>query len=333
MPSSDDHRPISVFDDVLSNAQKLAIQYLGVSLGLFDAIERNQYRDAKDLAEACHVDLAYTVRWIDAALAAGLVVRVSDRLSLALPTKPLVGVDQGLAVARTMQSIYSILIADAAIPFFRSGERPGYSIVSKFTNLVPYYNLIGSALYESRFSREIIPHILAPIASKSSGIVADYWGGDGYLLKRLVAALPNWIGHLIGNPNGDDSLKTSSIRYVSDREFLEAKEGSYDLVLASRVVHHFGSSLDEKLLSFYRCLSNGGALYVWEFAWPEEDEVNDELISVDNLSFLNLIEHIQGNHFLRKSEIEAALHRAGFQTSRYDLAAGHEVLFEARKIR
>jgi len=317
-------------DAIVNNSQNLAILYLGICLGLFTKIDQGKFYDAQSLAVACKIDAAYTRRWLDAALAAGLVVYGGQRLILSPQAQSLIEDREKVGLARVLQSIYSILIADAAIPLFRSGERPGYSIVNQFKTLVPYYGLIGEALYGNRFSQEIVPCIIdQQVCRKSYGVIADYWGGDGYLLKRLITALPGWVGHVVGVEKPNETSLPHAIKFISDEAFSHVADASYDLILASRVVHHFGSTLDEKLSTFHRRLVEEGVLYIWEFAWPESPQ--ESTGKSRELAFLNLIEHIQGNQFLKKSELASALKRAGFHTKSYDFAGGQEVLFEAHK--
>jgi hypothetical protein len=316
--------------DALANAQVLAVRYLGVVLGIFDALAEHPKSTANAIAKNCELDPIYTRRWLEAAASMNLVCHVDDQWSLAtrLSTETRPTDDQ--YIAEVIQSIYSVLIADAAIPLFRSGEQPGYAIVNRFANLVPYYPTVGAALYGDRFSSEVLPAIFKNSdMTMENGTAADFWGGDGYLLKRLISVLPRWKGHIVGgSPN--NIAQGAAIEAISDDKFSSANSGSYDIILASRVVHHFGATMHDKLSLFYRLLKPGGVLCIWDFAWPK-DPSDKNLARAGDLAFLNLIEHIQGNCFLTKQKMQTELEVVGFQPRYHALRDGRESLVVAKR--
>ena len=52
---------------------------------------------------------------------------------------------------------------------------------------------------------------------------------------------------------------------------------------------------------------------------------------LQGLVFQNLSEHLQGNHFLRPSEIEAAMRRVGLKPTTHLFAGGKEMVVVGRR--
>jgi hypothetical protein len=87
----------------LAATQTLALEYLGVTLGLFTALQQHKCRDSESLAYFAETNPGYTLRWVEAALCAELIVQEDDRLSLSSSGRCFV--ENELEVAHVMQSI------------------------------------------------------------------------------------------------------------------------------------------------------------------------------------------------------------------------------------
>ncbi len=313
--------------DIVSVAQALAVEYLGVVLGFFRVLSDRSKLTAEEISEQCKVDLAYTTRWLEAAASMRLVLQTDGHWSLSSTDVKRVSGEQH--TASVIQAVYSILIADAAVSLFRSGDRPGYEIVGQFKNLTPYYALIGETLFGDRFSAEILPTIESYDCAKAErGLIADYWGGNAYLLERFLASHPKWTGQVVGGASA--GFDKNAIEYISDAQFSAALDSSYDIILANRVAHHFGDGKFERFRMFYRRLRPGGLVCVWDFCWPEQAS-GPNLVAAGDLPFLNLIEHIQGNHMLTKQDIEAVLVAVGFEIKSEPRRKGLELLAIGQK--
>jgi hypothetical protein len=59
-------------------------------------------------------------------------------------------------------------------------------------------------------------------------------------------------------------------------------------------------------------LSPGGVAVIWEPAWPDDLAALREP-RARGMAIQNLSEHVQGNHFLRPAEIEAAFAEVGMR--------------------
>ena len=70
---------------------------------------------------------------------------------------------------------------------------------------------------------------------------------------------------------------------------------------------------------------------IWEPRWPDD---LSELRAPDRraVAFQNLSEHIQGNHFLRRSQVEGALRAAGLQPRTLLVAGGREMVVVGKRV-
>jgi SAM-dependent methyltransferase len=83
-----------------------------------------------------------------------------------------------------------------------------------------------------------------------------------------------------------------------------------DVLVMNRALHHVWHDGDRVFALLRDALRPGGAAVIWEPAWPDSlDALRAPRLRP--MAFQNLSEHIQGNHFLRPEEIEAAFARAG----------------------
>ena len=69
---------------------------------------------------------------------------------------------------------------------------------------------------------------------------------------------------------------------------------------------------------------------IWEPNWPKtRAELREP--GKEGMALSNLIEHVQGNQFLRSEEIEAAFHAVGMKTHVYLFANGNEAVVVGSK--
>jgi trans-aconitate methyltransferase len=103
-----------------------------------------------------------------------------------------------------------------------------------------------------------------------------------------------------------------------------------DLIAMNRALHHVWEKDTDALFTWLRTnLKPSGVVAIWEPAWPA-DRAALRAPSRKAMAFQNLTEHVQGNHFLRPDEIEAAFARAGMHSQLYLFAQGNEALVLAR---
>ncbi len=97
------------------------------------------------------------------------------------------------------------------------------------------------------------------------------------------------------------------------------------LVAMNRALHHVWDRKDEVFARLRDALQPGGAVVIWEPRWPDDLEVLRDPRR-RGLAFQNLSEHVQGNHFLRPAEIEAAMRKAGLTPETFLFAEGAEAV-------
>jgi trans-aconitate methyltransferase len=104
-----------------------------------------------------------------------------------------------------------------------------------------------------------------------------------------------------------------------------------DLIAMNRALHHVWSDKANVFRILHEHLKPGGAAVIWEPNWPQQRAALRDPAR-RGMAIQNLSEHIQGNHFLRPDEIEAAFHRVGMTTQVYLFANGNEAVVVGRKV-
>lgn len=320
--------PSSLSTDLLRHAQQLSTAYLGLAHGLFAVIATGKHRP-ETLADAVSCDHGYVSRWLDAAIAQGLVMLDEDGvLTTSGPTDGLQISRSSSDAARLLQAVYTVLITDAMIPDFRSGHRPGYSIVNHFRNLVPHYGAIAESLYGPVFDSEVFP-LLSFLAEPNIQPVSvlDFGCGDCWLLRRMAHSYPSWKFHGVASSRPNDALEATNINYLTDADFCHDTT-SFDLIVAHKVLHHLGDALLSTLNIFLDKLKPDGIILIWEFAWPLNPKNS---CPNDDRAFLNLIEYVQNSQFLSSKEIEKSLASIGMEATRTEICGGREVIYLSRR--
>jgi hypothetical protein len=76
--------------------------------------------------------------------------------------------------------------------------------------------------------------------------------------------------------------------------------------------------------------ATGGAVVIWEPRWPDDVAgLRDPRRRA--MAYQNLGEHVQGNHFLRPEEIEAAMRAAGLSPRTFLFADDAEQVVVGRR--
>lgn len=274
--------------------------------------------------------MGYVERWLDAAVSMELIAHGEGGLLVV----GRVGVELGILeddeqVARLLQAVYSVLMADTMIPFFKTGERPGYSVVSKFENLSPHYGFIFEALYGPVWDTEVAGNLacLRELIDRG-GSCADFQCGNGWLLRRILAAGENISCTGITNARVADAHSVEGIRYSGTDEFW-TEERLYDIIFLNKVVHHFGDELAANLERLADRLKPGGSLVIWEFNWPKTGCALNGVF--DDRSFLNLIEYCQNAGYLSLETIESKLRGLHLQVDHFLVKQSLEVVVTARR--
>lgn len=316
--------------NLLRHVQVLATTYLGLVHGLLAAIEEKSLRpDA--LANHAGCDPGYVARWIDAALAQGLITRNENGyLALSEQTQGLRMSRDNPDAARVLQAVYSVLICDAMVPNFRGGDQPGYPIVQRFVNLVPYYGAITESLYGTIFDGTILRHLSSLIPGREvTRRVLDFGCGDGWLIRRMARTQPAWRFLGVTSSQPQELPVCTNVEYVTHDDF-RADSRSFDLIVVNKVLHHLGDALADTLKRLAGKLAPQGGILIWEFAWPP---ANGQSPAPDDRGFLNLIEHVQKGEFLTSRHVLSLLASLGLAVESDSICGGREVVYWAFRSR
>jgi len=299
-------------------AMSLALAFVGVHNGLFEALVAPSTVEA--LAARVAVDVGYTRRWCDAAFAFGYLDADGDVFRLTAlgdayrPSAP------GSLMPFAVQSVLSAHMAERAAGLMPSGERPGERVLGERATILPWFGPMLEASFRGFFEREILPALdVFASLDAAGGVAVDLGCGNGWYLRALASRYPNVRG--IGLDGFEESIRgateATARAGLSSRVTFRAGDLHHytvdepvDLVAMNRALHHVWDRRDEVFAQLFSMLRPGGAVVIWEPRWPDDRaQLRDGRRRA--MAFQNLSEHVQGNHFLRPDEIEAAMRAAG----------------------
>jgi SAM-dependent methyltransferase len=316
-------------------AATLQIAFIGVVNGLFEALAAGGPADAEALAARAGVDAGYVRRWADAAYAFGMLDADGDAFALTdlghafRPSTP------GTLMPFAVQGILGAHMAERAAGLMKTGERPGEVALGERATILPWFGPMLEANFAGFFAREILPTIDAYRAlDERGGTAVDLGCGNGWYLRALAARYPHVRG--LGLEGFEETVRlareAAARAGVADRVRFEVGDIYHwshpepvELIAMNRALHHVWDER-EKVFGLLRdALAPGGAVVIWEPRWPDERAALRDPRR-RGLAVQNLSEHVQGNHFLRPSEIEDAMRAVGLSPRTYLFAEGNEAV-------
>ncbi len=329
----------SLFRQQSQAAVSLNIAYIGVVNGLFDRLHALGTASSAALASAARLDPGYVQRWCDAAYAFeyldvdGEIFRLTATGQAMRPEAP----DTLMPIA--VQSVLSAHMAERAAGLMRTGERPGERVLAERETVLPWFGPMLEANFAGMFERTICPAVPAFAAVDArGGLAVDLGCGNGWYLRALARS----FGKLRGL--GIDGFRENVVQAraaaqhagLTDRlQFIEgdihalALDEPADLIAMNRALHHVWEKDTDALFAWLRAnLKPSGYVAIWEPAWPA-DRTALRAPRRKGMAVQNLTEHVQGHHFLRPDEIQAAFTRAGMRSQLYLFAQGNEAVVVA----
>ena len=170
------------------------------------------------------------------------------------------------------------------------------------------------------------------------GLAVDLGCGNGWYLRRLAKRFPKL------RASASTASRRTSARHERPAaeglgERLDFRAGDLhhfavdrpaDLIAMNRALHHVWDQKENVARILDAHLAPGGAVVIWEPAWPD-DRAELRTPPRRGMAVQNLSEHVQGNHFLRPAEIEAALGSVGLETEVFRFREGAEAVVVGRR--
>lgn len=316
-------------------AMALNMAFIGIANGLFVQLATSQGASSDQLAAKANADAAYVRRWCDAAYAFGYLDENQGVFTLTETGRAFMPDTVGTLMPFAIQSVLGAHIAGRASEFMITGERPGEKIMAESAAILPWYGPMMEANFATFFEREVLPTVAAfAEVGLRGGTAVDLGCGTGWYLRKLAARFPELRGigldGLLENVQHADTLSkaggfSSRLTFqTGDIHEYTVKE-PVDLIAMSRALHHVWDRKDSVFSTLRNALKPGGYAVIWEPSWPGEitalRDPRRRGMAVQNLS-----EHVQGNHFLKTSEIEEAFREVGMQTKTFLFAEGTEAV-------
>lgn len=319
-------------------AMSLHIAFIGVVNGLFSALHRLQTATPAALAQATGLDVGYLQRWCDAAYAFSWLERQGDGFRLTedgdsmRPERP----DSRMAAA--VGTVLGAHMAERAAGLMRTGERPGEKVLAERETILPWFGNMLEHNFRRTFEEKIVPGV--PVFAEMNarrGLAVDLGCGNGWYLRALLGKCGQLRG--LGLDGFAENVRQASALAAAEGlgERLQFAEGDIhqfrlpepaDLIAMNRALHHVWEERGELFARLQEELQPGGAVVIWEPAWPDDNLLLREP-AYRGMAFQNLTEHVQGNHFLRPDEISQALSAAGLAVSIHPV--GSDVVVVGRR--
>jgi trans-aconitate methyltransferase len=322
-------------------ALSLNIAYIGVVNGLFSTLHRLGTASAATLADAAGLDFAYVLRWCDAAYAFGYLEAQGDVFRLTTTGEAMRPDAPGTLMPMAVQSVLSAHMAERAAGLMRTGERPGEQVLAERDTVLPWFGPMLEANFASMFEQTICPAVPAfADVDARGGLAVDLGCGNGWYLRALARRCGKLRGLGIDGfqeniAQAEDIARQQGLadrlRFIQGDIHALTLEEPADLIAMNRALHHVWEKDTHTLFTWLRGnLKPGGYVVIWEPAWPADRTALREP-SRKGLAFQNLSEHVQGNHFLRPDEIQAAFAQAGLQSQVHLFAQGNEAVVVAQR--
>jgi SAM-dependent methyltransferase len=282
-----------IFGEALGGFHLFSV-YLGVRLGLFEALGDHPDSTAAELAAATRVDARYALEWLQAETIAGLLLASDDdyasarfrladgvRDALVDEVHPLYIGAVAMAIAAIGTGITAVLEAQrtgAGVPMSAYGPEVVHAQAA--FNRPFYVNELTQTMLPQ------IPDVHARLTDARPARVADIGCGSGWAAIELAKAYP----HITVDGFDNDQLSITQARHnaeqhgVSDRVRFQSIDASatpygehaYDAVFFFECVHDFGRPV-EALTAARSAVAPGGAVIIMDEATGERPRVGDPI--------------------------------------------------------
>ena len=323
------------------SALSLNIAYIGVVNGLFSTLHDLGTASSVALATEGQLDPGYVQRWCDAAYAFGYLDADGEVFRLTTMGEAMRPEAPDTLMSMAVQSVLSAHMAERAAGLMRTGERPGEQVLAERETVLPWFGPMLETNFAPMFERTICPAVPAfAEVDARGGLAVDLGCGNGWYLRALARRCGKMRG--LGIDGFQENITQAQtlakkeglcerLRFIHGDIHALTLDEPADLIAMNRALHHVWEKDTKSLFAWLRAnLKPGGYVAIWEPAWPAERTALREPTR-KALAFQNLSEHVQGNHFLRPDEIQAAFAQVGMHSQAYLFARGNEVVVVAQR--
>jgi len=313
-------------------AAELNLAFVGVARGLFDALAEGAL-SVEALAAKAGADPGYVLRWCEAAYAFELLDAEGEAFSLSARGQAFCRAEPGSLFPFAAHVALGGHMSERAATLMQSGERPGERVLAERESLLPLFGPMLEASFGPLFEAEILPQlpVFAELDARG-GVAVDLGCGNGWYLRRLAARFPGLRG--VGLDGFEENIRQATelseaqglggrLSFQSGDIFDFSVDGPVDLIAMNRALHHVWSDAPRVFEALRDHLRPGGVAVIWEPRWPDS-RAGLRHPRWRGMAIQNLSEHVQGNHFLRPDEIEAAFAAVGMTATRSLFAEGAE---------
>ncbi len=320
-------------------ASTLHAAFVGIASGLVEAFATLGSATAEEAAETAGIDAGYARRWCEVGYAFGFLDRDGEGWRLTEEGRALHPDAPDSLMPFAWSAVLGAHMAERAASLAPSGERPGSVVLTERPILGRGFGPMLERRQGPVFEEQVLGAVpvFAEIGERG-GLVVDLGCGNGWYLRRLLRRYPRLRG--LGVDGFEASLADARARAEAEgfgerlrfarRDLVDFRlDEPAILVAMNRALHHVWEAREALLGNLLRGLAPGGALAIWEPAWPEEVEALRRP-GMAGIALGNLGEHVQGNHFLTEAQVRGALEALGARVTVHRVLGGRDMVVVAR---
>lgn len=321
-------------------AMSLYTAFVGLANPLFSTLAKNGQFTPGELAKQTGLDPGYVSRWCDAAFAFGYLEEAESQLRITELGRAFLPETAGTVMPFAVFPMLAAHMSERAATFMKTGERPGEKVLAERESILPLFGMMLETTFSEMFEQQILPSVPAyQDTNTKGGVAVDLGCGNGWYLRKMAKRFPQLRGVGLDGFTENITQATQLTQQEGLGDRLTFKAGDIheftidepvDLIAMNRALHHVWSEKENVFRILKEHLKPGGAAVIWEPNWPQTRTALREP-GKSGMALSNLFEYVQGNHFLRPEEIEAAFHQVGMETRVYLFANGNDAVIVGTK--
>lgn len=316
----------------VQGALSLNVAFIGVVNGLFEKLSLLGQAAPEDIARESKKDVEYVKRWFDTAYAFEFVDEVGRGVfKLTDLGEAFCANTPGTLIPFAVQAVLSSHLAERTAGLMETGECPGEMVLAERETILPWFGPMLEYMFGPFLEKEILPNVPEyKYVAEKGGLALDLGCGNGWYIRRLIKRFPGLHG--MGLDGFEENIKLAAkaakMEGIENRVTFQTgnivdfkMDSGADLIAMNRSLHHVWDQKENVFRKLKDHLKSEGCAIIWEPNWPV-DRKSLRKPANRGMSFQNLAEHVQGNHFLRAEEIAEQFQKVGM-TSKIYMFGGH----------